>query len=259
MFSLDIDIGEIARELILPKNLSDVIVEACVDTVKDAVYYNWINAANLSLKSTRNDYINNLVITSPDKFSRVITLKGAFNNMLENGTGPRDLKEIFKLSKKVKYNKKGQWYLTIPFRFGTPGIVGENSAFTGVMPSSVYRAVQANPKGLSQSKVPSPYDAPRTRERIVIPDSNIDIAAYTNKNSIYAGIRKNVGVYDVATRQVTYNSFRRVGANSDPNSWITKGIQAYNLLGKALNNTDIRTISENKVDEILSSLGYSNH
>jgi hypothetical protein len=262
---ISLDIDDLIQEFNLPTNTADFIVHSCVEEVTNSIYEEWKKAAADKLKSTRTDYIEGLDIVTVSKFSRSIILRGSLNNMIEKGTDPYDMKEHFRKSKKVKYSvstdKNGEvsfrWYLTIPFRIGTPGIVGENSAFSGVMPKSIHKIMQAMPAntGLKKSQIPSPHDIPETRAPISIPSKKINIPAYTHKSSKFAGMQKNVGAYGKAN-QNTYNTFRRVGENSDPNSWIHSGIKAYNLLGDAMGSTDVSTIVENKVDEILENLGY---
>ena len=253
MLNINVNVDEIIQEFNLPENTADFIVNEVVEKITNALFYNWQNAAKRSLKSTRNDYINGLVITQPTKFSRAITLKGKFNNMLEKGVAPYDMKFVFVNSSKIKFNKKGGWYLTIPFRIGAPDSLGENSAFTSVMPKEVHDIAKLLPakKGLVKAMIPSPYDVPTSRAAIVTPTSNFPI--YQHKSSIYEGMTKQVGAYGKTT-QNSYKSFRRVGENSDPNSWISKGIKAYNLLDEAIKRTDVTTIAENRVDEILKTI-----
>jgi len=261
-----LNIDDLIAEFSLPTNTADLIVQQCVEEVTNSIYENWKRSASDALKSTRTDYVEGLDVETTSRFSRRIVLRGALNNMIEKGADPFDMKEHFKKSNKVKYapvfNKETgktdfRWYLTIPFRIGTPGIVGENPAFSGTMPSKVYKIMRAMPAntGLKKSQVPSPYDIPESRERIQIPSKKIDIPEYTHKTSKYAGLTKKTGAYGKTT-QNTYMTFRRVGESSDPNSWIHKGIKAYNLLGSAMKRTDVSTIVENKVDEVLENLGY---
>lgn len=264
--TIDLNIDDIIAEFNLPTNTADFIVQQCVEDVTNSIYEEWKKAAADKLKSTRTDYIEGLDILTTSRFARQIVLKGALNNMIEKGADPFDMKEHFRKSRKVKFapvfdKKTGEttfrWYLTIPFRIGVPGSLGENSAFSGIMPKSIHKIMKAMPAGtgLKKSQIPSPHDIPQARKRIVIPNKKIDIPEYTHKTSKYAGLQKNVGAYGKGT-QNTYNTFRRVGESSDPNSWIHSGIKAYNLMGEALKRTDVETVVENKVDEILSNLGY---
>jgi spermidine/putrescine-binding protein len=264
--NIQLNIDDLIDELNLPTNTADTIVEQCVNEVTQSIYESWKKEASDKLKSTRTDYIEGLDIVTTSRFARQIVLKGALNQMIEKGAAPYDMKEHFKKSSKVKYapvynSETGEtdfrWYLTIPFRIGTPGIVGENSAFSNIMPKSIHKIMKSKPanEGLKSAETPSPYDIPQSRAAIQIPSKNIDIPEYKHKSGMFEGMVKKVGAYGKTT-QNTYMTFRRVGEASDPNSWIHSGIKAYNLLGGAMGRTDVNTIVENKVDEVLENLGY---
>ena len=262
---INLNIDELIEELNLPSNTAELIVKECVEEVTLSIFESWKRAASNNLNSTRTGYIEGLNIIKTSEYSRQILLSGKLNNMLEKGAQPFDMKEIFRKSDKVKYSTKTDkfgnviqsWYLTIPFRIGVPTTLGENSAFTSVMPREVYKIMKdkSHNGSLRKSEIPSGFDIPKARERIYIPSKNIDIPEYKHKTSPFEGLTKKTGAYE-KTNQNTYVSFRRVGENSDPNSWIHRGIKTYNLLGEAINNTDINTVTENKVDEILEKLGY---
>lgn len=260
---INIDISDLINELSLPRNTADFITESVVEEITTEIYRNWRIEASNRLHSTRDEYLNALDIVKNSQFSRTIILRGDFPNALEKGMSPFDMKAGFQKSSKVKYSikkdKNGHvtmsWYLTIPFRHATPGSVGENMVFTSVMPKQIHEIIKDKQPNTSIGKLPSGFDIPSSRAAISIPESNINFPAYTNKSSIYAGMVKKTGVYG-NINQNSYQTFRRVSSNSDPNSWIHKGIQAYNLMDKALATTDIDLISENKVDEILDKLGY---
>ena len=185
--------------------------------------------------------------------------------MLEQGASPFDIKEGFKKSKKVKYtiakyNVKGKqikaggdWYLTVPFRIGVPGTLGQ-AGFSGQIPQEVYDVMQK--KGLHTLQVgdiPSPYDVPKSRAAIAATPNNPYYAQYTHKNSIYEGLTRRTAQY-AKTSQNTYGTFRRAGANSDPLSWIHKGFTPYDIAGKAVQKTDVDTIVENEVTSFLETV-----
>lgn len=261
--TIDLNIDDIINELNLPINLGDYIVANSVAVVTDEIFRNWQLEATDALKSTRNEYVNNLKVISHSPFSKTIMLTGVLPNMLEKGASAFDMKEGFKKSSKAvhsfKEDKNGNvtahWYLTIPFRIGTPDIVGENTAFTSIMPQEVYDVMKNKPadKPLTKDQIASPYDIPSSRKKIVLPTKTIP--EYTHKSSIYEGMVKKTAPYEKTT-QNTYMTFRRVSENSDPNSWIHRGIQAYNLMGKALQSTDVNTVVENNIDKILKENGY---
>lgn len=261
--TIDVNIDDLIEEFNLPKNTGDFIVASCVDVVTQEIYRNWQLEATNALKSTRNEYINNLQIINESKYSKTILLTGKLPNMIESGASAFDMKDGFKKSGKVKYsvrtdkqgNVKVSWYLTIPFRQGTPGIVGENTAFTSIMPQEIYSIVKkfSAKQSLSKGAIPSPHNIPQSRKEIVLPTKVFP--EYTHKSSIYEGLGKKSAAYGKSIQNY-YMSFRRVGENSDPNSWIHRGIQAHNLMKKAIVNTDVQTVIDNNVDKILENLGY---
>jgi hypothetical protein len=243
--------------------MADFIVKDTVERVTEEIYRNWQLQATNNLNSTRNEYINNLQVIDVSDFSKTIVLTGKLPNMVEQGCSAFDMKEGFSKSSKVKYSTKTDkngnvtmhWYLTIPFRHGTPGIVGENAAFSGIMPQEVYDAMKGlmPGQGLKKDEIPAPYDIPQSRKQITLPTRVIP--EYKHKSSIYQGMVKKTAIYGKTT-QNTYVSFRRVSENSDADSWIHKGIQARNLMKKAIAETDVQTLAENNVDIILKNMGY---
>ena len=263
--NIQLDIDDIIKELVLPQNVADLIVSNGVDAVTEEIYRNWRLEATNALTSTRQDYIDGLQVINNSQYSKTIKLNGVLNNMIEEGVNAFDMKEGFSKSPKAKWSPKTDkngnvtlhWYLTVPFRHGVPTTIGDNAAFSGVMPNAVYNVIKNSPakKGLSASAIPHPYDIPQKRDAIVIPSKNINIPEYKHKHSIYEGLTRPTGAYG-KTSQNTYVSFRRVSENSDPDSWIHSGIKAHKLLDKAIAETDIETIVENNIDETLANLGY---
>lgn len=258
---IELNIDDLINEFNLPTNTADYIVESSVEIVTQEIYRQWNLSAAKKLNSTRNIYLNGLSIVKNNPYSQTIFLTGQLPNMIEKGATAFDMKLGFEKSKKVtlteKKDKHGNiistgWYLTIPFRHGTPGIVGENAAFSSIMPKSVYD-VAKNAGIVKKQDLQNPHNLPQTRKQIDLP--NRKIPAYTHKSSIYEGIVKKSSAYQKVI-QNTYISFRRVSNNSDQLAWWHKGIPAYNLSKEAVANTDVETIVENNVDIILNSLGY---
>lgn len=260
---IDLNIDDIINEFNLPTNLADFIVTDSVDKVTVEIYRNWSFLAAKELKSTRNEYINNLQVIDTSKFAKSIVLSGELPNMIEQGCSPFDMKEGFAKSGKVKYSYKtdkngkitSSWYLTIPFRHATPGSIGENSAFSDVMPQEVYDEMKNKSSGesLKKSEIPSPFDIPSSRKQIVLPTRIIP--EYQHKSSIYAGMVKKTAAYG-STTQNTYVTFRRVSENSDQQAWIHKGFEAKDFMNKAIDASNIQDLVENNVDAILKNLGY---
>ena len=263
---IEIDLSGLQAQFGLSANVVDMITETCVNAVTAAVYANWEALAKRELKSTVPEYTQHLLKVDKGRFAKQIVLTGALPNMLEQGAPAFDIKEGFKKSQKVKYtipvynkhgkqvHKGGDWYLTIPFRIGTPGTLGQ-AGFTGEMPSAIHKIMKqrgAGP-GLPKAEIPSPYDVPKSRDAILNEMGQVIYAAYQHKNSIYEGLTQRVAQYEKTT-QNTYGTFRRAGANSDPLSWIHKGFKPLHLADKAVEKTDVETIVENEVTFYLENI-----
>lgn len=261
-----IDLSGLKAQFGLAADEIDSLTETCVNAVAAVVYKNWESLAKQRLNSTLPDYVKNLIQVDKGRFAKQIVLTGVLPNMIEQGASAFDIKEGFKKSSKVKYtipvyNKKGQqvhkggdWFLTIPFRIGVPGTLGQ-AGFTGEMPDEVYQLMKkkAAKQALGASEIPDPYQTPRSRASIEATPQNPYYAQYVHKNSIYEGLTKKTAQYGKTT-QNTYGTFRRAGANSDPLSWIHKGIKAYRLADEAVKITDVDTIVENEVTTYLESV-----
>lgn len=266
--SIKVDLTDIGKKFNIPAQTLDMLTETAVAEVTAAVYTEWQNLAKRELHSTLPEYLRNLNVVTKGRFARQIVLGGILPTMLEQGASPFDMKVGFEKSEHVKYtipvyNRKGKmiypggdWYLTVPFRQGTPGIVGQ-SGFANEMPAEIYKLMVHRPHdiALTKAEIPSPYDIPQSRAAIYDDNGGLLYAEYEHKASIYEGLVKKTGVYGKTT-QNTYVSFRRVGKNSDPLSWISKGLKALRLADKAIENTDVTTIVENEVADFLNkSLG----
>lgn len=253
-----IDLSGLQSQFNLTREEVDLLTETCVNAVTAVIFANWQALAKRKLKSTASEYLQNIISVDKGKFNKQIVLTGILPNMIEQGVSPFDMKENFKKSSKVRYsipvyNSKGKlvrirsWYLTIPFRHGTPGIVGQ-AGFANEMPGEIYNLMkkrQAN-RPLTKEEIPSPYDVPKSRAAIEKTPNNPRYDEYVHKSSVYEGLTKITGQYG-KTAQNMYVTFRRAGANSDPISWIHSGIEAAKLADQAIDMTDVETIVENEV------------
>jgi hypothetical protein len=260
-----VDLSDVIAEFEMQAAAASAMTQQVVDDVTTAVLINWRSAAKRELNSTRNEYIRSIYMGEQSRFKNVLILRGTLPNMIEFGAQPFDLKEGFARSSKVKYTKSGGWYLTIPFRWSTPGSIGENSAFSNSMPQDVHQlARQLRPKtstvgrskageSLASSSLPARHQTKGTRKAAANALTGQNFPAYQHKSPLLAGLQRNEQTYAKAT-QNTYSTFRRVSSNSDPNSWIHTGIKAHDLATKAFQATDFDTIVNNSVDRFLSSL-----
>ena len=266
MNPITIDLSGLKGQFGIDDKTLDQLTETCVKAVTAAIYANWEALAKKKLKSTREEYIQNIIHVDKGRFNKQIILTGVVPNMVEQGASAFDIKEGFRKSKKVRYTipvygKKGNmlrsggaWYLTIPFRIGVPGTLGQ-AGFTGQMPQEVYDIMRkrGNDIALRADEIPAPYNIPQSRAAIQATPQNPYYAQYTHKSSIYEGLTKRTAQYGKTT-QNTYGTFRRAGANSDPLSWIHKGISAYRLADEAVKITDVDTIVENEVTTFLDTI-----
>lgn len=262
---IEIDLSGLKQQFSVSDEDIGIMTETAVNAVTTEIYLNWEAGAKRRLKSTLPEYLQNLNKIDKGRFEKSIVLSGVLPNMIEQGATAFDLKDGFRKSDKVRYtlpvyslkgkmvSPGGAWYLTIPFRIGTPGALGQ-AGFSSVMPQEVYDVIRHKSHGspMKRAEIPEPYNLPATRPEIVAPTNNkVLYAEYTHKNSIFEGMTKRTGVYGKTT-QNTYGTFRRAGANSDPLSWIHKGIQAYNLADEAIKNTDVDTVVENVATDYLN-------
>lgn len=169
----------------------------------------WEQEAQKRLTTTRNDYLLGLSadnsVEFPDSFTGVLTLRGKWPNMLEEGFPSYDMKTGFQNGKRVKQKKDGGWFMTVPFRHRTPDTSG--SAVGGkAMPEDIYAKARVLAGGQRLTGTEKEYPA-RTSH-----------TGYQHKNGIYEGMKKVTKTYDKAT-QNQYYSFRRVSDKSDPSSW----------------------------------------
>lgn len=259
---IEIDLSGLSSQFGLSSQVIEQLTEICVKAVTATIYKKWESLAKKELHSTLPAYLQNLNVVDKGRFARQIVLTGELPQMIENGASAYDLKEGFEKSKYVKYtvpvyNAKGKmirpggdWYLTIPFRMGTPGIVGQ-AGFAGEMPQEIYDLMihRDSNVALTASEIPDPYNIPRSREAIYENDQ-LRYGAYQHKSSIYEGLVKKTAAYGKTTQNI-YMNFRRAGANSDPMSWIHKGFEAKYLADKAVDDVDVETLVENEVAQFL--------
>jgi hypothetical protein len=245
------------------KEVEDVI-DYTVKQITAAFAVKWEETAKNSLSSTRDRYVQNLKVVDEGRMAGAVILdysKDPLIKMIEEGASAFDMKEGFKNSSKKHIKKDGGWYLTIPFKIGTPDSQ-VTSGFANIMPQEVYNIVKkkdANPitnksQGLSKTEVPTEFQAPKIRAAIVIPESTT-FKEYQHKASIHQGIFKQK---DSITGQVSYGSFRRVSDKSDESSWVFPGLDAKNLAEKAYSEfeSNMQTVLEGAMDSALSYFGF---
>jgi hypothetical protein len=244
MIPIFIDTSSISEQFEFNQNDINSLMDYTVKEITHRFAQEWENEANRSLKSSRQEYISNIIVVDEGFAKGSVVLTGWLPNAIEQGMDSYDLKEGMLSGPKARMGKNGR-YNIIPFSFGTPGALGEN--FTGgIMPSEIHQIVKSKPlvqnlgsrtissRPLKENEIPKSFRAPVAKS-VKMPESK-SVKNYQHKTSIYQGIRK---MKDKVTGQNSYGSFRVVSDVSDPASWIHPGFDATNLSQKALSNFDI--------------------
>lgn len=219
-----------ANSFDLIASMSPVLNNAVKQAVSDSLEIirdEWSSRAKEKLNTTAEDYISGLNISlDRDGFSGTIRLEGSFQEKLELGSIPYDLKPSFANSDLVKISKKtGDWYLDIPFRHGTP-----NSKTTySRLPYRIYNHAKKLPN-LGRLSVDEP---PAT-----------SWIGYQHTTSIYNDLKK---INIKSGKRSIYMTWRRVSKNSDPLSWFHPGFAGVNIL------EEIKPFSAKILEETVSN------
>lgn len=255
MLPVSIDISDFVSTWSLTTQETELFINNVLDQVGQRFYEYWYQEAGDNLKQTKHEYQRGLYIEKPSDDSIIVGLVGWLPNALEQGLQPFDMKEGFSKSGKRKpaYRKGGStgWYLTVPFRHGTPGIIAESGIFSGVMPQKVYEAARnaaKNNRSLMDTDLPAEFQIKGIRPEVVNLVTKQVFQEYKHKSSIWQGMVKSNKQH-----HSQYVTFRRVSDQSDPSSWIHSGFTAYNLMGKTLNKFPIDRIISNIKEDFLKN------
>jgi hypothetical protein len=254
---IEIDTSDITSQFNVTKSEVEAILDNIAKGLAISFLYSLDTTVQQELRSTRSRYLKSVKIIDSGKLQSTVLLdysKDKLIQMLEEGASSFDMKPKMLGSSKVKIGKSGKKYLTIPFRWATPGSVGESDVFTSKLPPEVYKAVKSNGGApLRLGDIPSPLNQRKTRTAIQGSDGKVLFDSYQHKNSIYEGVSQSI---DPATKQSRYFSFRRVSENSDPAAFIHPGIVAHQFMNKALQSMDTESEVGRLMDVELSKLGF---
>lgn len=252
-----VDTSSISEQFSFDQSQINDLMDFTIKEITSAFAAQWENLAIDNLKSSRQQYINSLIVVDEGFAKGAVVLVGWLPNAVENGLESYDMKPGFLDGPNAKQGKSGK-YNTIPFGFGTPGALEENFS-GGILPQGVYDVVKGKPQtvvlkgggrasqGLKLEELPQRFQQPQAKS--IKQTQSKSFKEYQHKNSIYEGIRK---VKDSVTGQNSYQSFRRVSENSDPDSWIHPGIDAAHLAQKTLDQFDIPSETGRAIDKFLS-------
>lgn len=231
MVPIVIDISPVISRLSLYPEEVKSYSRYVLDTLGRRYMELWEKQVNDNLHQTRSAYKSGIKMEYLDEFNIAFILEGKGQSklglMIEAGASTFDIKDGFKKSSKVKQKKDGGWYLTIPFRFATAEAIAESSVFANRMPKPVENIARKSTTPLSTADLPVEFQMKGVRKEIR--QGSIVIPEYQHKSPIYSGIQKSD-----KPNHGGYVNFRRVSDVSDDNSWIHKGFEPHNFMGKAL-------------------------
>lgn len=269
LIPININQDDILGQFNISKKECEDIVDFAIKEVTAAFAVQWESTANSELKSTRSRYTQNLRVVDEGRMKGAVVLdysKDSLIQMIEEGASPFDMKKNFEKSAKKHIKADGGWYLTIPFKVGTPE-TQVTSGFANIMPSQVYNLIKnksiepsGRSKGLSGqeigsgSGVPQLFQIPTSRSAIINIPTSQAFSEYKHKSNIYQGLFKQK---DQVTGQSSYGSFRRVSDKSDEDSWVHPGLEAKNLAEKAYSIFEIKEeqILQDSINSALAAFG----
>lgn len=253
---ISIDLEDLIEEFELDSEQSLQLSNYIIDRIAQEYTSKWENLVDRNLKQSRGEYKRAMSATQVSTGSGATVqfeLSGRVSPLamwIEEGHGPFDEKPGFQRSDKVKEKKDGGWYLTVPFRWATPQAVADSGIFSNTMPKEIYNLARRN-RVLKGNKIPEQYRIPGVRKEINTPELNVP--EYAHKTSLYEGLTR-VPASSGKEKRSQYMTWRRVSDKSDPNSWWNGGIQAYKLMDKALDESQIDRVADMAIDEYLQKL-----
>jgi len=253
MISVFIDTSSISEAFFLDQDQINDLMDYTVKEITGRFAQEWENEASRELGSSRQQYINSIVVVDEGFAKGSVMLVGSAPNMIESGSDSFDMKDGLLNGPNSKVTKDGKRYNTVPFRVGTPTAQAENFN-GGIMPQEVYDIVSEKEPNEPLQKgdlkdLPKQLKEPK-KKSIKMPESKV-FKEYQHKHSIYEGITKK---QDSVTKQNTYVSFRRVSENSDPLSWIYPGIEPKQIADKVLQEFDIPSETGRAIDKFLKQM-----
>lgn len=261
MIGINIQVEDLQQDFLLSDEEVKGLISHVVSGVTNIAKNKWEEFAKSSLKSTREQYIRSLVIGDEGIYVGYVVLTGVFNNMIEQGADPFDMKEGFSHAKNVKIKKDGGWYMSVPMRYANPEALAENPAFSGKMPKGVYEVTKAQPvkKAVKLEQLPKINQEKGVRNEIKT-NKGVTFKKYEHKTPIFQGIVRT----EVPTPEGTklkggakhsqYMSFRTVSDNSDPDSWIHPGFEPSNFKDKAIESMNIFSLTGLLIDQYLETI-----
>ena len=247
MLPISIDVSDLAKQFKLSREQIRPLVVDTLNALSTRTVELWKEEARV-LGSTRAEYLNAIYVLRDSDNSVIVGLHGVLPNMVEKGASPFDMKDGFLKSNKKTTTADG-WYLTIPFKWFTPGTLEES---TPKIPEEIHRVVKeiTDRSGIKRSELPSKYrDVLGQRDRIETRTKVWD--TYRHKSPLWEGM-----VRSPKKDHSHYVTFRRVSSNSDPDSWIHRGLVRRDFLNRAMGRLEINSIVLRSRDRFLQNIGF---
>lgn len=253
---ISIDLSEVIEEFSLDEETSMKMSSYIIGRIAQEYTLKWENLVDKNLRQTREEYkraMSSFVYQVSGKTEVEFSLsyrQSILPYFIEEGRSPVDEKPFLLNSEKRKQAKDGSFYITVPFRWATPQAVADSGIFSNTMPKEIYNLARRN-RVLKGNKIPEQYRIPGVRKEINTPELNVP--EYIHKTSLYEGLTR-VPASSGKEKRSQYMTWRRVSDKSDPNSWWNGGIQAYKLMDKALDESQIDRVADMAIDEYLQKL-----
>lgn len=249
-----VDVSEAVQSAFLTEAQGMALGTVIIDRIVENYETKWNKLIETNLKQSRSEYEKAKYIQRFGNLEAVFGLTDRQSKlplMIENGVLPFDQKIGFEKSGKVKIKNGGGWYLTIPFRHATSKAVAESGVFSTIMPKEIYNIAK---KKSPVTAMDLPINHLNVGVRATIDMGGIKVPEYVHKTPIYQGLSKiNVASTSKEIRS-SYMTFRRVSDKSDFNSWWYPGLNAKNLMDRALEMSDIGKVTDLAIDEFFNNL-----
>lgn len=257
MIPIHIDLSEVVQEFALTADQATQLGSEIINRVVSEYTTRWENLVNKNLRQTRGLYKRAMYVDRVSDTEVIFGLRPGEDGMamaLEEGKPPFDEKPGFASSPKKKAKKMGGgWYLTIPFRYATPGALADSMLFQSVLPKEIYEASRnASGRPLKTSQLPPQFQ--QLGKRKEIQTANGIIPEYVHKSPQFQGlVRIEIGSGEQEKRG-GYFTFRRVSDKSEPLSWIHPGFEARKFMDRALDEAQIEKVADMAIDGFLKQL-----
>jgi hypothetical protein len=136
-FSISVDLSGVmaAADGIINEQVFPLLSQA-VRGIAQQLQNNWqesVHRANL-WSGERDAYASSITWKSTGPFSALVQSDYKYDEDIESGRPPYDLKRMLQISQKIRQTKKGKRYLIIPFRHNVPEATGGQN-----MPAAIYQ------------------------------------------------------------------------------------------------------------------------